>query len=171
MAQDKYSEWQKLEWAKKVELCEQGRANENNLLQSYRFIFIAVEAILLAAVFNAGWNQLWGGFVALLGLALAILWGHMSELRGNAVTRWEEILASLWAKVDESEGGVSELAGHYGGAVERRRRRREGGRIAIFWGWGRHRRLLSAHWMFTTLMPLFVVCVWLWVMIVCFTRL
>jgi hypothetical protein len=162
--------WRKLDWATKVKLCEQGRANENSLLHNYYVIFIAVETILFAAVFSIGYPRLWGGFIGLLGLFLAILWAHVCELRGNAVDRWEEILASLWREIESSELGVSELADHYKGAVERRRKRRDGGRRAIFfWGWGGIRRFLSARWVFTSFIPFLVVCVWVWVIVECFT--
>jgi len=166
MADNKDSEWQKLNWARKVELCEQGRADENNLLQNYRFIFIALETILFAATFGVAWDSLWVLIFVFLGIVLAILWAHVTELRGNAVDRWEEILADLWTKVDKSETGVSELARHYTGAVERRKRRKERGRKDVILGWGGWRRFRSARWVLTAFIPFLVVVGWVVVMVV-----
>lgn len=156
--------WGNLEWSRKVELCEQSRANENSLLHSYLMIFIAVETILFAAVFAKGWNQFWGGYVALLGLMLAILWGHVCELSGNRVDRWEEKLNGLW-----KQAGELELTERYRGAVERRERRRKQGRLAIFLGWGHAKRFLSARWVLIAFMPFLTICLWIWVMVSCFT--
>ena len=164
MADNKDSEWQKLDWARKVELCEQGRANENNLLQNYRLIFIALETILFATVFGVAWNNLWALIFIFIGIGLAILWMHVTELRGNAVDRWEEILAGLWAKVDKSEAGVSELTGHYRGAMERRKRRKERGRKAVFKGWDGWKRFRSARWVLTAFIPFLVILGWIVVM-------
>lgn len=54
--------WSGLAWEKKVAICEQGRANENNLLQSYRVIFLAFETTLLVIAFTTikgGWGGFW----------------------------------------------------------------------------------------------------------------
>jgi len=142
MADNKDSIWQSLEWARKVELCEQGRANEDNLLHSYIITFIALETVLFAAVFSVAWSILWAVLlVSPLGLFLAFLWMHVNELRGNAVDRWTAILAGLWAQVDapkviELEKGILEFAEHYKGGIERREKRRKSGRKAVFLGWG-----------------------------------
>jgi hypothetical protein len=166
MVDIKDSEWHKLDWARKVELCEQGRVNENNLLQNDRFIFIALETILFAATFGVAWGNLWALVFAFVGIGLAILWVHVTDLRGNAVDRWEEILSGLWAKVAKSEAGVSELTKHYTGAVERRKRRKKGGRQSVILGWGGFGRLRSARWVFTTLIPSLMITGWLAVMAV-----
>jgi hypothetical protein len=123
-----------LDWATKVTLCEQGRTNENRLLQSDRTIFIAIETILFTAVFLKLWGNCGGGIVAIVGIFLTFLWWHISDLRGDAVDRWEDSLANLWNEADKLQEKTkpvlfplnpAALYNHYHGATLRRTKRLE----------------------------------------------
>jgi hypothetical protein len=163
-----------LAWATKVTLCEQGRATENRILQSYRTIFIALETILFTTVFTVLWDCRLGVIIVfILGLLLTFLWWHICDLRGDAVDRWEEVLADLWKKAKDPDLAKLKSANYYQGAVKRREKRLEGertggrigGQIAVSKGWGGWRRFISARWVFTTVMPSLVTLGWIIVLI------
>ena len=158
------NKWQNLNWEKKVQICQQGIANQDSLLHTYVVIFIALQAMLFVAVFSEGWGQWWSIPIAVMAIGLAILFARLFELRGNAVDRWGEILYALW-----DEAGESELAAYHKGSVEKRERRREKfGRFLIFKGWGLFGRFNSARWMLITLMPSVLVVVWILMMVMSF---
>ena len=88
MADNKESVWQSLEWARKVELCEHGIANEDSLLHTYMVIFIALEAMFFAIVFSV---ELWWWLnivIAFLAILLAVVFIFILLRRGEAVDRW-----------------------------------------------------------------------------------
>jgi hypothetical protein len=123
-----------IDWATKVTLCKQGMATENRELQSYRTLFIALEAILFTAVSTILRENPWGVVVAFLGLMLTILWWHVCDLRGDAVDRWGDALANLWDEANKWQETVksklfplnpAELYKHYMGATERREKKLE----------------------------------------------
>ncbi len=159
MADNKNSEWQKLDWATKVQICEQGRASENHLLHTYVVIFIALEAMLFAIMIAKGWGHSWSIPIPILGMVFAVWFACLFVSRGIRVGRWEELLTNLWLEADKSK-----LAEHYKGAVERRKRRVKHGIIALFlgWGWGRFK---SAHWVLVTVVPLAMFFLWVLVII------
>jgi hypothetical protein len=108
----KSSPWDTLNWETRVTICEQARASENNLLQSYRAIFMATEMALIIGAFNVnGWL---GGVLAISSLLLLPLWVLTCHRRAKLVDQWELMLRQLWV-----EGDIGEIKSHYIGAVIR----------------------------------------------------
>lgn len=81
----------------KLQLCWQAFSMENSLLQSYRTLFMMVEAILLALGFVL--LQAYGGagilVPAIIGWIVAVIWVIMCEAKGKDVDRWMERIISL----------------------------------------------------------------------------
>ena len=114
------NDWICCPWVEKVNICEQGRANENALLQSYRLIFIAMATIFLVATFSVGWTHWWGGLLGMSTIALGILWIITCDKRAALVDDWESMLAELWGQV-----GLTEIQAHYSDAQRREKTREE----------------------------------------------
>jgi hypothetical protein len=127
--------WQNLDWEKKVTICQQGISHGDNLLFTYVVIFIALEAIFFATVFNIG-SPCWRIVVASLGILVSIYFILVFKWRGDDVDRWGAVLHSLWKEVQNKHEDVSgvraeDFVRHYKGCVERKNR----GWKAIFFGW------------------------------------
>ncbi|OGN99263.1 MAG: hypothetical protein A2Y89_03465 [Chloroflexi bacterium RBG_13_51_18] len=166
------NDWKDLAWETKVQISEQSRANENDQLQNYRLIFIAIEAILFAVVFGAVWKYLVIViFVAILGILLTVIWWHVTRLRGEAVDRWEKLLYELWVKVR-----LTELKSWEKKLISQLKRRYKGG--AIRWEKKQHLKsrntrmefkareiVLSARWWLSTVLPFLTVIAWIAVLI------
>ena len=75
--------WQKLEWEKKVTICNQGIANEDSLLLTWVIMFIALEAILFTILEFLKISRtagvlllpyiLWVSFAAVLNISIWVL--------------------------------------------------------------------------------------------------
>jgi len=166
MADSKENEnqkWQKLEWEKKVTICNQGIANEDSLLLTLVIMFLAFEAILFTILIGVGWGQCWSIILAVFGVGLVIPYVYFFEVRGNAVDLWGEMLHGLWEEADQQE-----LAQYYKGCVERRSKRQEKrGWWKVIIGWGHLftiGRFKSTRRWFTTFVPIILVIIWVLLM-------
>ncbi len=110
----KSTPWIDCTFYEKVDICEQGRGNENNLLQSYRLIFLALGTTMLIVPNRMEWGILSGGWFGFGGILLSILWLHTCHKRSGLVDDWEVILAELWR-----EANVIDIENHYRGAKTR----------------------------------------------------
>jgi hypothetical protein len=174
------SEWEKLCWKEKVQICQQGISGEDSLLISYVVIFVALEATFAALVISqvlcSGSSQA----IAVLGIALAVIFILVCKRRGDIVDRWGAILYKLWKEVpgdemlDKSSNlpkGVGEeeealvkaekIVKDYGGC----RRRLQGGWKAILCGWSpchEKRKLFfkSARRLTIVFCPVLVIVMW-----------
>lgn len=161
------STWTDLDWDKKVTICEQGRATENNLVQSYRLIFIAMGTIILIGAFSVAWTDWRGGLLGIVGVLLAILWFFTCSKRVALVDHWEVMLAGLWRQAN-----LSWIVEHYSEAerrlryIERVKRRR--------CGWLRQylppaaKDMHHARWVLNFIAPIVLLLLSLWVIFNCF---
>jgi len=82
---------------KKLQVCWQAFSMENSLLQSYRTLFMMVEAVLLALGFVL--LQVYEGagilFPAIIGWIVALIWVIICEAKGKDVDRWMKRIVSL----------------------------------------------------------------------------
>jgi len=97
------SEWQKLDWEKKVAICQQGAAHEDSLLITYVVIFIALEAMFFAAFFNLKPPSPWNIVIAALGIVVAIECMYIFYRRGKCVDVYATVLRALWQDIPEDE--------------------------------------------------------------------
>ena len=160
--------WQNRDWAERVQICQQGIANEDSLLLTLVIMFIAFEAILFTILIGGGWGQRWSIILAVFGVGSVIPYMYFFEIRGNAVDHWGEMLHGLW-----EEAGQQELAQYYKGCVERRyRRQQKRGRWIVIFGWGHPfdmGRFKSTRRWFTTFIPLGLVIIWILLMVESFS--
>ena len=187
------SVWQKLDWDKKVEICMQGIYHEDSLLITFVLIFIALEAMFFAVVFNMK-SCFWLNItLAITGILVAIYFMYILKKREDYVDHWGTILYHLWqetSRTGENESGVSasELVRQYEGCMERNKRRWPS--IIFGWGWRgfcsgneknkkgkfgwlnviRKRKrwlqpLWSPRWLLVTLMPFLVILGWVVIMV------
>jgi hypothetical protein len=195
----KGSVWQKLDWAKKVEICMQGIDHEDTLLITFVLIFIALEAMFFAVIFNMKLCFCLNLIIAVLGILVAVQFAYFFKRRGDYVDNWGTILYELWNEaslMEEKESGVrlgaSEFVKHYEGCMERKKR----GSLATIFGWkwfglysgskeerkgkfgwlavirkrkGWFQPLKSPRWMLVPLMPFLVILVWVLVMVATIT--
>ena len=81
----------------KLQVCWQAFSMENSLLQSYRTLFMMVEAALLALGFVL--LQVYEGagilFPAIIGWIVAIIWVIICEAKGKDVDTWMKRIISL----------------------------------------------------------------------------
>jgi len=100
------------EWVRKVSLCEEGRAHENDLLHHYLFGLFATGAALLAGAFGIySIDALENWLAAILGglnIVAMLLWLAAFVKRGCLVDDWEDQLARLYQQV-----GIKEIENHY----------------------------------------------------------
>jgi hypothetical protein len=75
---------------------------ENNLLQSYRMLFMMVEATLLAlayALFQKGLRML---APVVIGLLVVIAWVIVCKAKANDVDRWARIIITFKPIINEN---------------------------------------------------------------------
>jgi hypothetical protein len=139
------SRWRELHWKEKIQICQQGISGEDSLLVSYVVIFVAIEAIFAALVISQTLCPESSRTIAVLGIALTIIFIFVCKRRGDAIDRWGAILYKLWKEVPGDEvlnNNLPEISGKaivqakdiakdYKGCVERLRR----GWTAIICGW------------------------------------
>ncbi len=80
----------------KLQVCWQAFSMENSLLQSYRMLFLMLEAALLALGFVV--FQIGGAWIlvpAVIGWIVALIWVIICEAKGKDVDRWMNRIVSL----------------------------------------------------------------------------
>ena len=97
------SEWQKLSWKEKVQICQQDIAKEDSLLISYVVIFVGVEAILAAVVLGNILSPSFDKTIAALGILLAVIFALVCKRRSDLVDSWGAILYQLWNELPADE--------------------------------------------------------------------
>jgi len=117
---------------------------ENSLLQSYRTLFLALEAALIAAGFAL--IQLFGEkgmvWVGIAGLAVGVIWIVVCHAKGKDVDEWRGRLLQATQKGD-LQGYFSYMESGF---------RLAGGRIARYW--------------FNWIMPILIIGLWIWIMFI-----
>ncbi len=163
------SEWQKLTWAEKVQICQQGIANEDSWLHTYVVIFIALQAMFFAIVFNLELHWGWLIVIAIVAISVAIWFIYKFYVRGDAVDRWGEIMHGLFEEVGKLElSAQPEFLKHYKGSPERRaRKRKKCGWFFVIFGWGKNpwNWINSARRVLGTYTPLLVCFAWIFLVI------
>ena len=133
---------QNLKTIDKIRICLQGLTMENSLLQSYRLLFMAIEAALFALGFVL--LQIYQGkglwWIAIFGWLVAILWGIMCYFKAKDIDRWRNRLLKVVGKVGLSEWFEYLKPGF----------KFAGGRII--------------RWVFNYLMPLLVIGLWVFLL-------
>ena len=174
------SEWRKLSWAEKVQICQQRISQDDSLLIAYVVIFIGLEAMFFAVMFSSNivmpcWLS---KTVPALGILVAINYMLVCKHRGDAIDRWSVIFYTLWRQVPPDETiaiielnknlvvKAKDIGKGYEGCVERLK----GGWKAIFFGWGRRRDglkfwLKSAHRLVTISTPILVIIIWIFIFV------
>jgi len=177
------SEWQKLSWAEKVQICQQRIANEDSLLIAYVVIFIGIEAMFFAFMLS---NNIvmpcWlGKIIPALGILVAINFALVCKRRGDAVDRWSVIFYTLWSQVPPDETiaiielnknlvvKAKDIGKDYEGCVERLKGGWRGWKPIIS-GWGRKRDRLkfwpqSARRLVTIFTPFLVIIIWIFILV------
>ena len=167
------SEWQKLSWAEKVQICQQAIAIGDTLLLTLVVMLIALEAMLFTILAAERWGQWWSIILAVPGLVYAGFHIYFFEIKGSQLDCWGKTLHDLL-----TEAGLIEQAKHWEGCVERRKH----GRWKVIFGWcekdkhmGRFKRIItwfkcfkSTRRWFTTFIPLVLVIVWILLIVVSF---
>jgi len=90
---NKQAEALNVNWPDKAQFYLQGMSMENSLLQSYRMIFGAIEAVLFAAWFGVPWNEtieLGKLLVAIFGILACVGWIIVCRDRGAEVSAWRD---------------------------------------------------------------------------------
>ncbi len=165
------SEWQRLSWAEKVQICQQGVAHEDTLLITYIVIFIGLEALFFASVFSMKLPLCVNIIIAGLGIAVAFEFMYIFYRRGKCVDVYSAVLRALWQDIPEDEA-LAEVEGFkvkarciteiYGSSCAKRLK---GGCRATFWGWGPCREwfkhfFTSPRRFHTKFMPVLVIVIW-----------
>jgi len=177
------SEWQKLSWAEKVQICQQRIAQEDSLLIAYVVIFIGIEAMFFAFMLSSNIVMpYWlGKIIPALGILVAINFALVCKRRGDMIDRWSVVFYSVWKKVPDDETIASiclnknlvvkakDIGEDYKGCVERLTGRWRGWKPIIF-GWGRKRDRLkfclkSARRLVTIFTPILVIMIWIFILI------
>ena len=172
------SEWKKLIWKEKIQICQQRISQEDSLLIAYVVIFIGIEAIFATVVTSSILHRCFDLTIALLGIAVAINFAFVCKRRGDAVDRWSVVFYSLWEKVPhdeviatsmtlkgkELEVKAEEIGEDYKGCVERLAGGWRGWK-PIFFGWDRKRDRLrfylkSGRRLVIMFTPILVIIVW-----------
>ena len=85
----------------KLQICWQAFSMENSLLQSYRMLFMMVEAALLALGFMLLelYEGAWIWAPATCGWAAAIIWGIICHYKGKDVNKWRNRILELKPKI------------------------------------------------------------------------
>ena len=138
MADSKENEnqkWQDLEWAKKVQICQQGIANQDTLLYTSVVIFVALEAMFFSAIFsNIKLFPCMNETIAAVGIVVALAFLFIFKRRGDSINRWGVILCELWREIEENDiSGVpkEEVLKHYCSS----KKWREKGWRGVILGW------------------------------------
>ena len=135
----------------KVNIFLRAMSMENSLLQSYRALFLALEAALIAAGFalirlSEGKSIVGVGIAGLVigiaGLVISVMWIIVCHAKGNDVDKWRDRLLEVTKEGD--------LLGHFfymksGFSLA-------GGRVARYW--------------FNLIMPILIIVLWIWVIFV-----
>jgi len=178
------SEWRKLSWAEKVQICQQRIAQEDSLLIAYVVIFIGLEAIFFAAMLSSNIVMpCWlGKTVPALGILVAINFALVCKRRGDMVDRWSVVFYSLWKKVPDDEViatsitlkgkqlvKAKDIGEDYKGCVERLKGGWRGWKPNFF-GWGRlfdrlKFWLKSGRRLVTIFTPLLVIIIWILILV------
>jgi len=161
--------WKDLDWAKKVQICQEFLADEDSWLHTYVVIFIALQVMFFAIVFGLKLH-LWGVIaIAIVAILVAIWFIYIFYVRGNAVDRWGEIMYKLFTEVDQQElPAQPELLKHYKGSLERReRKRKKCGWLYVIFGWGCNpwNWIKSARRVLGTYTPLLACFAWIFLVI------
>ena len=81
MANNKDGVWEKLDWAKKVGICQQGVAIGDTLLLTLVVMLVALEAMLFTILVSKGWGQCWSIILAVLGTGYPFFHSYLFEKR------------------------------------------------------------------------------------------
>lgn len=126
----------------KTNIFLQAMSMENSLLQSYRALFIAIEAALIAMAFGLStlFDNKWIELVGLGGLVIGIMWIIVCHAKGKEVDGWRDQLttAARQARV----GCFSYLESGFGLGA---------GRVARCW--------------FNWIMPILIMWIWICVIV------
>lgn len=132
----------------KVNIFLRAMSMENSLLQSYRALFLALEAALIAAGFALIRFSAEKGTMAvgIGGIIIGLMWIAVCHAKGNDVDRWRDRLLDVTKKGD-LEGCFSYMKSGFSFA---------GGRVARYW--------------FNSIMPALIIAAWSWVLLILLTR-
>ena len=131
------------QWVDEAQFYLQGMSMENSLLQSYRMIFGAMEAILFAAWFGPTWNPiigLSGSGIVVFGVVVCIGWIVTCVSRGAEVTAWRKKITKV-TEGTRAEGFIKE-------------RFEPKSRNKFFW------RVMSARVWLSLFLPLLLIALW-----------
>jgi len=165
------SEWQKLSWEKKVQICQQGISHEDSLFIAYVVIFIGLEAIFATVVVSRILSSWFNVAIAVMGILVAFEFMYIFYRRGKFVDVYATVLRALWqgipedevlAKVEDFEVKAKCVTEIYGLSCARRLK---GGCRATFCGWGPFREwfkhfFTSPRRFPTKFLPVLVIVMW-----------
>jgi len=124
----------------KVNIFLRAMSMENSLLQSYRALFLALEAALIAAAFAL--IRLYEEKCILgVGIARSVIggmWIIVCHAKGNDVDKWRDCLLEV-TKEGDLQGYFSYMESGFSLA---------GGRVARYW--------------FNWIMPILIIALWIW---------
>ena len=84
----------------RLQIAWQAFSVENTLLQSYRMLFMMVEAALLALGYVLlAFGGVWIWLAAGCGWAVAIIWGIICHYKGKDVDEWRDRIVNLQSVV------------------------------------------------------------------------
>ena len=135
----------------KVNIFLRAMSMENSLLQSYRALFLALEAALIAAGFalirlSEGKSIVGVGIAGLVigiaGLVISVMWIIVCHAKGNDVDKWRDRLLEV-TKEGDIQGYFSYVKSGFSLA---------GGRVARYW--------------FNWIMPVLIILLWIWVIFI-----
>ena len=135
-------------WLDKAQFYLQGMSMENSLLQSYRMIFGAMEAILFVTWFELPVSQLGKLLIFISGLLVCIAWIAVCRNRGTEVTAWREQVKKA-VEGTEAETFIKE---RFGPQLKAK----------YFW------QVMSARLWFNVLLPSLLIIVWSFLISFCF---
>ncbi len=124
----------------KVNIFLRAMSMENSLLQSYRALFLALEAALIAAAFALIRLYEEKGIlgVGIAGLVIGVMWIIVCHAKGNDVDKWRDCLLEV-TKEGDLQGYFSYMESGFSLA---------GGRVARYW--------------FNWIMPILIIALWIW---------
>ncbi|MBI2851302.1 MAG: hypothetical protein HYX80_09765 [Chloroflexi bacterium] len=162
-SKNEISEWQKLSWAEKLQICQSGEAQEDSLLHTYVTIFIAIEAMFFALVFGLALSLSWLVVITILAILVAIWFMHVFYQRGKGVDRWGALLYGLY-----KDASMNEFKDYYYGCFKREELMgtKHGWFLIIFgwsdgkwWSW--FKSFTSARRVCVTYTPILVIIGWI----------
>lgn len=124
----------------KINIFLRAMSMENSLLQSYRAMFIALAALLLAALIalTAHYDNRWLALIGIPGVSICVMWIILCIAKGKDVDHWRDSIINA-CQGTEFEALFSYLQPSSGFA-------REGGRLTRTW--------------FNWLMPALLIALW-----------